>query len=676
MGEGDRVGVSSEAVLGPPGGSAAARCRAVFLSYASADAVVANQVCEFLESHGVSCWMAPRDVKPGAAYADVIVRAINEASALVLVLSAAAVASEHVSREVERAGSKHKPIVAFRVDAAHLSPELEYFLSRSQWIDVPALGMPAALVKLAEAAGRGSAAAQANLGLGSGGAAGRASINQAVGTARVAKRVMVAAAVVITLGVGGVLAVRFWQSKHGENQAPRVAAVSDKSIAVLPFTDMSEKHDQEYFGDGLAEQVLNELSRIPALKVIGRTSSFRLRDKTGDLRELGKTLGAAYVLEGSVRRSGEQLRVTAQLINTRDGSHLWSQTYDRNPANVLQLQEEIAIEIARKLQLTVTDYFNQQSTTRSPEAFDLFLRGIRDLDLATSESAHRAATEFERASHLDPQFTPAVVGLASAYDELAGNAYMAANEAYPRARFAVEHALAIDPRSADAYAERALIRINYDRDWSGGAADIAKAEELGGSRIAYLPAAKVAGANGDMARAAELFEAQLTTDPLDTESLQDLGWFVYPALGRYDEADAVLHRAHVVDPDYTTVVAYFVGINLVLRNRLNEAAALIDVEKDVAAKETLRAVVEHARGRSRDSDVAMKRAIAAPNRWAWAIARAYAYRGDKSRALEWLDQAAADHESVMWTVRSDPMFRSLAGDEAFRTFLRKINILE
>ncbi len=163
MAEGDGVGMSSEAVSEPSGGSAGARSsKSVFLSYASADAVVTNQVCEYLESHGVPCWMAPRDVKPGAAYADAIVRAINEASALVLVLSGAAMASAHVSREVERAGSKHKQIIALKIDAAVLSTELEYFLSRSQWIDAAPLGMPAALVKLAEAVGQGSAAAQYN----------------------------------------------------------------------------------------------------------------------------------------------------------------------------------------------------------------------------------------------------------------------------------------------------------------------------------------------------------------------------------------------------------------------------------------------------------------------------------------------------------------------------------
>src|ERR1700686_969195 len=154
MGQGDGGGESSEAVVQPRGASAAAGSRRVFLSYAAPDAEVANQVCRFLEGQGVWCWMAPRDVKPGAAYADAIVRAISEASALVLVLSGSAMASEHVSREVERAASKHKQIVAFRVDAAALSAELEYFLSRSQWIDVVALGMPAALVRLADAVGQ------------------------------------------------------------------------------------------------------------------------------------------------------------------------------------------------------------------------------------------------------------------------------------------------------------------------------------------------------------------------------------------------------------------------------------------------------------------------------------------------------------------------------------------
>jgi TolB-like protein len=663
--------------------------RAVFLSYASQDAQVAKRICDTLRAAGIEVWFDQSELRGGDVWDREIRERIHDCQLLIAVISANTEARDegYFRREwklaVDRThdmSEKKAFLVPVVIDnTSERAASVPDKFRELQWTRLPAGETPPAFVARVQRllSPELSAPIRAAANTVSVAVPAISERARAAWWPKPALLVMVAAAASVALAY--FVFDKFWLSKRGASDTAVTASsstVPEKSIAVLPFVDMSEKHDQEYFGNGLAEQVLNELSRIPALKVIGRTSSFRLRDKADDLRELGRALGVVYVLEGSVRRSGEQLRVTAQLINTRDGSHLWSQTYDRNSGNVLQLQEEIATAIARTLQVTITDYFKQQYTTRSPEAFDLFLRGIRDLDLTTAGSTRRAVTEFERASQLDPQFAPAVVGQAYAYNALAGNAYMAANEAYPRARLAVDHALTIDPRNADAYATRALIRINYDRDWSGAAADIAKAQELGGSRVAYLPAAKIAGAKGDMARAAELFEAQLATDPLDSESLQDLGWFVYAALGRYEEADAVLHRAHVVDPDYTNAVAYFAGINLLLRNRVDEAAALIDAEKDEAAREALRAAVDHARGRSRDSDAAMRRAIAASNAWAWAIARAYAYRGDKPQALEWLDRAAAAHESVMWTVRSDPMFHSLAGDEDFRAFLRKINILE
>jgi TolB-like protein len=662
---------------------------AVFLSYASQDAEAAKRICDALRAAGVEVWFDQSELRGGDAWDRQIRDRIHDCRLFIAVISANTEARDegYFRREWKLA-----------VDRTHDMSEKKAFLlpvvidntpepvasvpdkfRELQWTRLPAGETPPAFVARIQrllsrelstpvrtAANAVSVAVPAVSDRG-----------RAAWWPKPALIVMIVAAASVALAY--FVFDKLWLSTRRASDSAGTASssiVREKSIAVLPFVDMSEKHDQEYFGDGLAEQVLNELSRIPALKVIGRTSSFRFRDKAGDLRELGRALGASYVLEGSVRRGGEQLRVTAQLISTRDGSHLWSQTYDRNPGNALQLQEEIATAIARTLQVTITDYFNQQYTTRSPEAFDIFLRGVRDLDMATPESARRAVTEFERASQLDPQFVPAVVGQAYAYNTLAGNAYMPATEAYPRARLAVDRALAIDPRNADAYATRALIRINFDRDWSGAAADIAKAQEYGGSRIAYLPTAKIAGATGDMVRAAEVFEAQLATDPMDGESLQDLGWFVYPALGRYEEADAVLHRAHEVDADYTNAVAYFAGINLLLRKRLDEAAEFIDAEKDPAAREALRASVDHARGKSRDSDAAMSRAIAARNAWSWAIARAYAYRGDKLQALKWLERAAADHESVMWTVRSDPMLRSLGKDEDFRAFLRKINILE
>jgi TolB-like protein len=325
---------------GIPAEDTAGRARCFFISYASHDAEVAQKACSALEASGFSCWMAPRDVKPGAQYADAIVGAINEAQAVVLVLSASAVASSHVGREIERAASKHKQIIALRIDAAPLNRALEYFLGESQWIDVPALGMSAALTKLTEAVGRGPATSSHE-------------DPKAHHAGSSLKRVAIIAAVLVCVGAAALLGAHYWSLNHRAAQS--AVEVGDKSIAVLPFTDMNEKKDQEYFSDGMAEEILDLLAKVPDLKVIGRTSSFQFKGKPEDLRTIGSKLGAMYVVEGSVRHSGNHVRVTAQLIGTRDGVHRWSETYDRNVDDVLRVQGEIAAGIARALQVTISD---------------------------------------------------------------------------------------------------------------------------------------------------------------------------------------------------------------------------------------------------------------------------------------------------------------------------------
>jgi hypothetical protein len=262
----------SENHHGPTGGAAAISAF-VFLSYASHDVELAKQVCTALEAAGLQCWMAPRDVKPGAQYADAIVGALTEATAVALVLSGSAIASSHVAREVERAASKHKPIIAFRIDGAPLNRTLEYFLGESQWIDVPAPGMSEALSKLIEAAGKRSVTrARENPVQHRGG-----------GTTR---RIAVAAAILVCVGAAAALGLHSWSLTH--RSAPSTASITDRSIAVLPFTDMSEKKDQEYFADGMADEIIDLLTRVPAIKVIGRTSSFQFigKKECGGLRYL------------------------------------------------------------------------------------------------------------------------------------------------------------------------------------------------------------------------------------------------------------------------------------------------------------------------------------------------------------------------------------------------------
>ena len=637
---GDNQGTegSSEAVSEPPGAAAAAGSRTVFLSYASPDAAVANQVCQFLESHGVACWMAPRDVKPGAAYADAIVRAINEASALVLVLSASAMASEHVSREVERAASKHKPVVAFRVDGANLSAELEYFLSRSQWIDVPALGMPGALVKLAEAVGRGSA--QANPGLGGGDAAGRASIKQAVGTASIAKRVVVAAAIVVVVVICGTLAVHFWPSKHPEAQAPAVAAISDKSIAVLPFADMSEKKDQEYFADGMAEEVLDLLTKVPGVRVIGRTSSFQFKGKSGDLRAISQTLGAIYVVEGSVRKSGDRLRVTAQLIGAADGSHLWSQTYDEKSGDALGIQDRIAAGIVRALQVTVgADGLQDRPALKSADAYDLYLRGRHEMDRFDKTGFETAAGYFQQALEIDPSLVRAAEWLAAAQEFMAEWGFVPVREGYEVTRTSLERALKLDPRSGLAHSLMCTVHAIYDWDSTAAVEECRLALALEPRNPQVLGyAGQIQAVVGHWDEAARLTTASIALDPLFA-GWHDLLAIIRDRTGHPTEAEVERRRTLDISPTYER--AHFdLGLTLLAEGKLDATLAEMQEETPDGGRDAGLAIIYNARGRKVDSDKALAQFSEQHSTdRAYRIAQIHAYRGDANAAFVWLSRA-------------------------------------
>ena len=233
-------------------------------------------------------------------------------------------------------------------------------------------------------------------------------------------------------------------------EAPVQAAA--KSIAVLPFADMSAGKDQEYFADGLSEELLNLLAKLPELRVIGRTSSFQFKGRNEDLRVIGEKLNVAHILEGSVRKSGEKVRITAQLIRAADGSHLWSETYDRTLDDIFVVQDDIAGEVVKALKLTL---LGTTSMTRSrpvdSEAYNLALQGRFFLERRGQEDLERAVDYFRRSRERDPDYAPAWAGLSRAYARQADNGFVPAADGYRRAREAAEKALALDPQLADAH---------------------------------------------------------------------------------------------------------------------------------------------------------------------------------------------------------------------------------
>jgi TolB-like protein/Tfp pilus assembly protein PilF len=635
--------------------------RDVFVSYASQDAAVANSVIEALERQRIKCWIAPRDVRPGTEYADAIVAAINESKAVVLILSGSAVASSHVGREIERAASKHKPIIAFRIDAAPLSRSLEYFLSNSQWIDVQALGLQAALAKLTEAVSRAPAVPPPKPTTAKGSSGGAM------------KRAVVAAGFVVAL-VLGALVFRFWQSKHGD--APPVAAISDKSIAVLPFTDMSQKKDQEYFGDGMAEEILDLLAKIPGLTVIGRTSSFQFKGKNEDLRTIGTKLNAAYVLEGSVRNSGDQVRITAQLINTKTGAHEWSETYDRPIGDVLKLQDAIAAAVVRELQLTVAPgYLSPRSSVRDVEAYDLLLRGRRAEDRYNREGFDEAITLFKQALDRDPASADAAAELAHVY-ELAGTFDTVGSASdFEQARRSAMTALGLDSNSALAHYVLGAIHLFYDWDWAASEKEFQQTAKLmPGSSQATRSAAELALALGRWDEALRQIDVAIAQDPLNMLNY-DILCLIQSHRGQLAEAEAAARRILEVRPNYEWA-HYYLGILMIARGD-RDAARVMQQETAERGKMGGLSMAYFVLGRKTDSDALLARLTKEHAETdAFQIAEVYAFRGRSDEALYWLDRAYAQKDTSLWIVKGDPPLASLANDSRFKAFLKKMNLPE
>jgi TolB-like protein len=635
----------------------------VFVSYASQDAAVANSIVEKLEQHGLKCWIAPRDVKPGSQYADAIVRAINEAKAVVLVMSGSAVGSAHVGKEIERGSSKRKPIIAFRIDAAPLNHALEYFLSESQWIDVPKVGMPAALTKLAEAVGHVSPISPQV-------------VPPVPRSGGLRKRAVLVAAAVIGVSAAVATGVRFWHQSRGSVQSPAVAVISDKSIAVLPFTDMSEKKDQEYFADGMAEEIIDLLAKIPGLKVISRTSSFQFKGKTEDLRNIGTQLGVAYVLQGSVRKSGDRLRVTAQLINSRDGTHLFSQTYDRDLSDVLKMQDEIAVSLVRALQLEVEANIVSRPALRSTEAYTLYLQGQHATGRFDQPGYEQAISDFERVLELDPSFAPADLWLSYAYFTLGLYGFTPPTIAFEKARQASERALKLDPNLAFAHAQLGDIHRVYDWDWGAAERELKRALELAPDDGNIL----VVGANlslsmGRWDEALKQVNAAVAQDPLSPIPYQVLS-LIQARRGRMEEAEVAALRALAFNPT-GAFGHYLLGDVLLLRSQADAALTEFSKETVDGARLGGSAMAYFALGRKADSDAALAQTIKTQANRPFLIARAYGFRGEADESLKWLDRAYAQKDGTgLVGIKGDPGFRKIEDDPRYKAFLRKMNLLE
>ncbi len=495
----------------------------------------------------------------------------------------------------------------------------------------------------------------------------------AAGRRRRNLRAGVVAGLVVLAAVAGLWLVRQPRT-GGEKQAPPEAGTP--SIVVLPFVDMSAEKNQEYFSDGLAEELLNDLARIQGLRVAARTSSFQFKGKTEDVRSVGEKLNVGNVLEGSVRREGKRVRITAQLINASDGFHLWSETYDRELDDIFAVQDDIARSVAESLRVALLGgkTATPSKPGRNAEAYNAYLQGRYFFERRSKEDLEKAISYYEQAIKLDPEYSPAWAGLGRARDDQAGGGYLPVEEAYRKARAAVERALALDPNLAEAHAAMGRIKNTYDWDWAGADASFRRALALEpGNAGVVREAGNMALTQGRLEEAIALYGRAVALDPLSPRAHNSLGIAAYYA-GRLDEAEAAVKKALELSPERVGTHTLLGRIYLV---QAQPQKALAEMQREVELVWRLNglAMVYHALGRKQESDAALAELTAKYQAdFAYQIAEVYAFRGEADRAFAWLERAYVQRDGGLTEMKGDPLLKNLERDPRYAAFLKKMRL--
>jgi len=660
---------------------------AVFLSYASQDVEAAQKICEALRAGGIEVWFDKNELRGGEAWDRHITKQIRECALFVAVISAHTdERSEGYFRREWRVAVERMrdmaddqafllPVVidSTREDAARVPDRFREF----QWLRLSGGETAPAAVerirRLLSPTGPTSPARQ-GITLGSGAHPDRQA-PQVEGRQRRRWPLLVFVALAVAVIAGGAyLALeRFAPPKRS---GVAVAAV-EKSIAVLPFADLSEKHDQEYFADGLAEEVLSLLATLPDLRVISRTSSFQFKGQNIDPRTVGARLGVSYIVEGSVRRSADRVRVTAQLINSIDGSQRWSEGYDEKIDDVLRMQQAIAAALGRALEVEVKNAAGQAAPSlASTEAYTTYLRGLHALDRYDNSGIAEAISYFERALTLDPTLLRAREKLAQAYYVQLELGLVNPAISAPQLRQTLDTVLREDPHSVMGHALRAEQLITYDWNWTQAQKEAEQAVTLGkNSSFALYAAADIAGVLGERERAESAFRQALAIDPLDADTHDLFCWELLHA-GRFAEAEAEARRILEIRPTYAS--AHFdVGLALMAQGRFEAALEEMQNETSEGPRHIGLAMALHALKRHTESDDAMRAAEReAGYGWAYQIACAHAYRGEVDEAFRWLERAYQQKDFMLEYLNGEWALKSLSGDPRYKAFLHKMNLPE
>ncbi len=490
-----------------------------------------------------------------------------------------------------------------------------------------------------------------------------------------------AAAAAAILAAGGLTFALKWppraapvaRTTHAAPISPEPAQSGpEKSIAVLPFVDMSDKKDQEYFSDGLSEELIDHLVHSPDLKVIARTSSFQFKATNNDLRSIARKLGVSHVLEGSVRKTGQQLRVTAQLIRASDGVHLWSQTYDRKLLEIFKVQDEIGEQVSQALHVPLPNA--RPPLQPNLRAYNLVLEGNYFKARRTLGDAERAAELYQEALDISPDYALAWARLASAYlreEVLRGPPTEDQNR---RVLEALNRALQLDPKLAWAYYTRAGFEQNVTWDWAAAQADTQRIRAID-PQFELLPSAlgDLALEFGETARAVEWYENDLERNLLDPNALDSLG-VALCAANRLQECLQIRLRLQQLHPEFDGINSA-VGKTRLYLGQFGAALEAIQREPNEDYRLAGLAMVYWAMKNRPQSDAALKslqEKFASSD--SYTIAQVHAYRAESDAAFHWLDVAYGQHHAGMIDVKTDPLLHNLHGDPRFQALLKRMRL--
>ena len=666
---------------------------AVFLSYASQDADAAQRICEALRAAGIEVFLDQSELRGGDAWDQRIRHEIHDCVLFIPIVS------RHTQERLE-GYFRHEWRLA--IERAHHMAEQKAFLlpvvlddtrdheavvpepfRAVQWTRLPRGETPPAFVERVRRLLASGSSGPIREVVGASTQSGSVAI---IGAPRRASpsptRGLLVAAGLILGAIAWFGIEKFWISKPAVasppvavKAAPAALVPPPPSIAVLPFADLSETRDQEYFSDGLSEELIDTLGRVPGLRVPARTSSFYFKGKSQPIASIMRALGVANALEGSVLREGDRLRITARLVRADGGNDLWSETFDRERKDVFKVEDEIAAAVLGALKLKVAPVHQAQQTlgTTNVEAYTQYLLG-RHLYFRENDAVGfgEAIGAYQKAIALDPKYAAAYAGLAMA-KAFRADVVGDTTKGIADSRADAEKAVALGPEEPEGYTTRGYIRSNWGWDWAGAQADYEKALALDAAyadakrryvgllaSVGRLPEAVVQGK-----RATEL-------DPLNADAWWGLA-VALDATGNRPGALEAIHRALEIQPG-DSYSMYWLGV---IQLTGGQPAVALETFRKVdlgGFRLTGIAMAECSLHQASESQRAFSEAIAkTAGGSAYAIAQAFAWCGDKDQAFQWLERAYKQHDAGLAEITWGPLLATLHGDPRFAAVVSKMN---